>query len=464
MPLPADLLAAISSPGGGRVALVIGAGCSFEAPTGLPLSRTVSCEINRLLVQDGVLVDGDCADPDDLSLVTDAVFAKTHSQEDVVRRFLDRYDLKLATPNHGYRIAAALLYEGAISSVVTLNFDLALSTALGELGAGATVGVVEGPQDLPHQRTVNVYYLHRNANAADPELWVLRTATLETQWRDHWEGIIANRVLAAPVVVFAGLGTPVAVLVESTRLLRNALPGTTSLFHVDPGNREDSRFSVELEIDAAKYIQCGWGDLMDQLSRRVAIEQAAQVRAAVTHKVHDDGIQDEDVTGLLDRLQSLGLVKLGKLRSHWLLHNKPYCPVETDAPPIMADFLLALGMITRLSGTTAMIADDGIVEFLRDERIVGVYLIASGRGHRTRAGIEARIGQNRFEHQGRAAAPSGVLIGGTSDGWGASPTPPRDIVNGDDRGVDLVEGPMATPCIHIGELRGNQDLIRELVP
>ncbi|HSL69598.1 MAG TPA: hypothetical protein VK864_05110, partial [Longimicrobiales bacterium] len=53
-----------------------------------------------------------------------------------------------------------------------------------------------------------------NVNAADPELWVLRTATLATEWQGRWEPIIANRVLAAPVVVFAGLGTPVAVLID----------------------------------------------------------------------------------------------------------------------------------------------------------------------------------------------------------------------------------------------------------
>ena len=295
MPLPAELLEAVSSSGGGRVALVIGAGRSFEEPTGLPLSREVSREIHQMLVDDGILGHGDCVDPDDLSLVTDAVFTKTHSQRDVVDRFLARYDLKVASPNHGYKIAAALLCEGVVSTVVTLNFDLALSTALGELGAGRIVAIVERPEDLPYQRAINVYYLHRNANAADPESWVLRTASLTTEWRDHWEAIIAARALAAPVVVLAGLGTPVSVLVESTKLLRNALPGTTNLFQVDPGDHEHSRFAAELNIDAAKYIQSGWGDLMEQLSQRVSVEQVAVVRAAVTRKVNEDGIPNEDL-------------------------------------------------------------------------------------------------------------------------------------------------------------------------
>jgi len=56
-------------------------------------------------------------------------------------RCLDRYNLKLATPNEGYLIAAALLCEGVIATVVTLNFDLALSTAIGQLGGGKLVGI-----------------------------------------------------------------------------------------------------------------------------------------------------------------------------------------------------------------------------------------------------------------------------------------------------------------------------------
>src|SRR6185503_20965452 len=133
-PLPDELLQAISTPAGGRLALVLGAGCSVEAPTGIPVSRIVSLEIHRRLIDDGVLAEGDCANPEDLSCVADEVFAKRNSQRDVVERFLDRYDLKLATANEGYRIAAAMLLEGALSSIVTLNFDLGLSAALSEIG------------------------------------------------------------------------------------------------------------------------------------------------------------------------------------------------------------------------------------------------------------------------------------------------------------------------------------------
>src|SRR5438094_8329073 len=134
--VPSDLLRAISSAGGGKLALVVGAGCSVEVPTGVPVAGICSQEVHRRLVADGVLQDGDCADPADLSLVADVVFAKKNSQRDVVERFREQYDLKLAPPNRGYLLAAAMLCEGAVSSVVTLNFDLAISNALSELGVG----------------------------------------------------------------------------------------------------------------------------------------------------------------------------------------------------------------------------------------------------------------------------------------------------------------------------------------
>src|SRR5690242_18182891 len=142
MPLPPELLQAVSSPGGGKVALVLGAGCSVEPPTNIPVSGVCSTEIHRCLVADGILQNGECVDPADLSAVADAVFNKRNSQRDVVERLRDQFGLKLATPNDGYWIAAALLCEGVISSVVTLNYDLALSTALSELGADKIVGVV----------------------------------------------------------------------------------------------------------------------------------------------------------------------------------------------------------------------------------------------------------------------------------------------------------------------------------
>jgi len=462
MPLANELLQAISRPGGGAVGLILGAGCSVEPPTNIPVARRVSEEIHHSLVNDGVLQDGNCKNPADLSLLTDEVFARSepHSQQAVVERLLARYDLKAATANDGYLIAAALLCEGAVSSVVTLNFDLALTNAVAQLGANSVVGIIESPNDLPTQKVLNVYYLHRNANA-DPECWILRTAALKTEWKDQWEPIIAARILTAPVIVFAGLGTPIAVLLESSRLIRNALP-KTSIYQVDPANIGDSEFFQESGLDPSRYIQLGWGDFMDQLSQRLVAEHIHQLDQAMRTKIQE-GLQPEEFDNFLQQLRPLGLLKQGKLRSDWLIDKRPYLPVSADVTGLVADLCLAVTMMMRVSGTSVRFVEDGILEFQRDGRIVASYIIASGRGHRRTAAVEADVSNRRHLYKRHQRKPNGIILGGTSDGVGVASTPPADITFGD-VSTDNVVDQIGLPIYHITELRAEPHILRELLP
>lgn len=99
-------------------------------------------------------------------------------------RHLKDYGLKTASSNEGRKLTAAPLREGAIGSVPTLNFDLALSTAIADLGDGGVIGIIDRPEDLRQPNRFNLYYLHRNANEADLDLWVLRREVLEAAWKD----------------------------------------------------------------------------------------------------------------------------------------------------------------------------------------------------------------------------------------------------------------------------------------
>ncbi|NOT02175.1 MAG: hypothetical protein HOP29_16315 [Phycisphaerales bacterium] len=463
MPLPPEMLQAVTSPGGGKLSFVIGAGCSIEAPTSVPVAWVCSKEVHRRLVEDGVIKDGDCSDPCDLSLVADTVFSKTGSQKPVVGRFSEQYDLKLAAPNAGYLILAAMLCEGAISSVVTFNFDLAMTNALSHLGVGNSIGVVDSPDDLPRRKARNVYYLHRNVNASDPETWVLRSAALETEWKGHWQSIIAGSVLASPIVVFAGLGTPISVLVETTSLIRAALPAATKYFQVDPSEKEKSKVFVALKIDDAAYLQKPWCEFMEELSKRFVSECIALLDAAMHKKVRDDRLTAEDTTALLIRLSTLGLVSLGKARAQWLLHEKPYCPDDDTGRAQLADLFLAARLIARVAHADLQIADDGLVEFHRDGRVVAVYALVSGRGHRGKAAIEAQIELRRSQFRSRSVPPLGALVGGTSDSWAMQLSPPEDVVRGP-AAEDIVTGPTSLPLIHIGELRADMGRVAKVVP
>jgi hypothetical protein len=169
--VPAVVLAAVAHPGGGRLVLVLGAGCSYESPTDLPLSRPLAEEAHRRLVLDGVLAQGECNDPTDLSCVADAVYARRGRQRELVD-VLPRQQMRFAMPNEGSLIAAALMLEAVVSYLLVLNYDLSIPNALAQLGARDEVQVLRGPEDHDQLGLVNVIFLHRNVDA-DPESWVL---------------------------------------------------------------------------------------------------------------------------------------------------------------------------------------------------------------------------------------------------------------------------------------------------
>ena len=156
---------------------MLGAGCSHEEPTSLPPSGHLSEECHRQLVADGILDEDEVEDKSDLSAVAEAVVAKTQSQRELVDRFPpDAF--RYAKPNDGYVIMAALLLEGVLADALTLNFDFALRTALGELGAGARVSTVRGPEDHTRLGTRNLIYSHCDIDS-DPDSIILRTTELE---------------------------------------------------------------------------------------------------------------------------------------------------------------------------------------------------------------------------------------------------------------------------------------------
>src|SRR2546421_11865506 len=95
--VPGHLLQAVADRTG-RIAVVVGAGCSLEPPTSLELSSTYAVQVHEQLILDRVLDVGECTEPNDLSAVATAVWTKTRTQEPVVTR-LPRPRFRNAQPN-----------------------------------------------------------------------------------------------------------------------------------------------------------------------------------------------------------------------------------------------------------------------------------------------------------------------------------------------------------------------------
>lgn len=436
-PLPSELAHAITHAGGGRVVLVVGAGVSIEQPTGLPSGRTCAIEAHRRLVADGVLDDGACAHPDDLSLLADTVVQVSGSQAELVSR-LPREQFVGAQPNDGHLLAAALLRERAISAVLTLNFDLAFSNALVQVGAATDVAQVRGPEDQASLAMLNLVYLHRTANHP-PDEWILRSDALTAAWTDSWEQAIASRVLTTPVVVFAGLGSPAAVLTDTTRKLRTILASGVRVFQVDVIPYAESGFASDLGLSEGEFLQVGWVAFMKALASRFLKEQLEAVLQACAALATSNGWPSEDVSGLCGWLADRGLLDLGRARSRWMLEDTPYLPGWACDIDHLADVLLVVRLIERQTGSVARILPSGLVEFWIDDRLRWVVALASARGKWTWTALEPRVQRARGAWGDRDGQVRNVVVAGGLGPGLAEVTAPASIVAGD-RTDDIISG------------------------
>ena len=217
----------------------------MESPTNLKTARSLAADCHHQLVLNGVLEDGEVEDPSDLSGVAGAVFQKMESQQEVVLQFPPD-DFRVAQPNTGYLIMGALLLEGAIADVMTLNFDRAATSALAQLGARTDVTTLRGPKDHSQLGQRNLIYLHGDIDGDADDL-ILRSAQLD-DWRGRWQEVVATRVLASPVVVFVGVGTASSLLVETTSRIHGALNTGARAYITDPRPYEDSGLAEALDM------------------------------------------------------------------------------------------------------------------------------------------------------------------------------------------------------------------------
>jgi hypothetical protein len=441
------------------VVLMLGAGCSFEYPTSIPMARQCAETAHAALVIDGVLAEGDCANPSDLSAVADAVWRKSGRQGELVDR-LPLAKFRHSEPNAGYLFAAALLRERAIASIVTLNFDMTMSHGLAAVTSQAQVEELAGQMDHHRLSAANVIYLHRNVTC-DPEQWILRTESIEDGWRGGWEELIATAVLITPVTVFVGLGTPAAVLVDSVRRIRAVLNSQgVDTFQVDVAPYGESGFTDAAGIAEDHFIRIGWSDFMRELAQRVADEYLAavvDVSRAFSQREH---IKAEDLAVVSNRISQMGLVSLGALRARWLLHDEGYLPGRDARPEWIADALLGVALIERVVGAEARFAADGSVKFDRNDRTVAALIVGHGAGHLRWATLEALVRVDIARRFTGDSAPAWALLCGQV---GARPvTALPDSLLGEPNADDVVRGPSVLRFVGVDEMRANEGLAKQM--
>lgn len=436
--IPPDLLQAIAAAGGGQVALVIGAGCSVEAPTEIPLAGSLAHAVERRLVLDGVLVDGECANPWNLSQLTTIVWQKTGSQAGVVTRFpLDR--MRLAKPNLGYKLLVALMAEGAISHVLSLNFDLAVQHAASDLGIEIAI-IDQSGQAVPVRAAL--VHLHGSASGTSESL-VLREEVIDAAWRGRWEQIVAQQILGAPVVVFAGLGSAAPVLTATIDMIQAALGGNKTLYQADIGPYQSNGFAQQLGISEERYIQGGWSVFLVRLAERLSAAQVDALDENGTALLNENGVSQADqllFKSLVEGLRALPLLAVGKHRAFVRLEQrKLYRPHSVSDDELMSEPILKLAQLAEHHGFEASPTQGGTWLLKREGRHIGQVLLASGGGTRRIAALEprARIVCGHIEEHS-FAAPDLVVISGVAQ---SEPLGTHVDLIADADPSDLVDGP-----------------------
>lgn len=424
----------------------------------LPMSRQCSTDAHGELLADGLLLEGECADPSDLSVLADTVYEKYGKQKPLVER-LPRGRFRNAVPNEGCMLAAALLRERALDSVITLNFDRGMQTALAILGAGEEVAIIAGPEAHEDLAGANLIYLHRSVDA-DPEQWILRTAMLEEAWKGQWEEAVAARLLGVPVTVFAGLGTAAGVLVDAVGRLRAIFPGAQGLYLVDPGERSASEFAAALDLGEEAYLKLGWCEFVEELAKRLVVRFVTELVAGCEALVAQEEWEDPDPGDLCRRFCELSLLEFGRLRARWLLEPSPYSPHTPMQAPLLCDLLLAVGVIEQATDSTAEFHEDGIVAFRRGEDLVTTAIFASGRGSLSWEVMEAKAASDHFRSRRVIGRPRFAIFAGAREGR-PSPSAPEDLI-GEAMPENVADGEPDFESYSVSELRTDAAVIERM--
>ncbi len=442
--IPGELLHAIAAPGGGQVALVIGAGCSVEAPTSMPLAAELAHEACRQLVLDQILVEGQCADPWDLAALASMVWAVTQGQAELVKRF-PRDAMRQARPNLGYKLLAALMAENAIGHVLSLNFDFAVENAAIHLGH--TIPTIDAPgQPVPVRPAL--VYLHGSA-ASDPERLVLRTEMINEGWRNQWEQIVATQVLSAPRILFAGLGSAAPVLSATLAMIQGALGAEKTIYQADIGDLAGNTLAQQLNIPAERYIKGGWCEVLEKLGERVVADHVHALEVNGQANLVENAFSQADrdrFTGLSAKLTGVSLLALGKLRAFAQLdRNILYRVHSPQADAQIAEPMVKLAELGEALGLEPRPTAGGTWQLFKDGRPRAQVLLASGGGVLRLAAAEPRARELCAQITAEVSqGPDVILIGGLMPSQ--PPTAHIDIIaDGDPE--SLVDGLSDTPIV-----------------
>jgi hypothetical protein len=233
--------------------------------------------------------------------------------------------------------------------------------------------------------------------------------------------------------------------------VKAALSDAVTLVQVDIGARGDSAYALKLEIDSANFVSAPWCEFMQRIGERVAQAHARALNAAAQVLVADHGVDSEATDALLDRLAREGLLYLGKLRARWMLELQPYASAAEVSTANLADLLLAVAMLERLTRCDAHFVDDGLVELRREGMQPVVIAVGTGRGFASWLTAEDRLRRDQARHTATGLRPTFGLLAHVKARPQAIAAPENIVAEADS--ASIVTGPGVFPIFELEEMR-----------
>jgi hypothetical protein len=201
-----------------------------------------------------------------------------------------------------------------------------------------------------------------------------------------------------------------------------------------------------------------WIDFMRALSERVLLELRADLSSTCHALAQAEGWSEALIEDLCDRFEQMGLLGQGMLRARWLMSPAGYTNSNPENCGFLADLLLAIGEAESALDLRAELQQDGVVHFFKADRLVGVAMMASGRGIRRWAALEAEIRQAGWVAGARR--PAVAVVSGVSPP--AQLVPPASITT-DRASDDLIAGTIEIKMISVDEIRAEPSRLAELL-
>jgi hypothetical protein len=454
--VPAALRAAVSGPANGRIALVLGAGCSIDPPTSRKTAGDYAALAHRRLVAENIVAE-DCCDPRDLGGLADAVFDATGSQKDLVA--ILKPELVNAAPNDGHKIAAALLGEQIVGLILTLNFDRAIDSAVATMAHGSPVTIVHSVEDLSERTRFGVIYLHGDVEAREDE-WILRTAQINASWNDTWQQYVVVDLALTPNVVFAGLGSPTPVISETVLKVKGALPAGKKIYQVDKMDSARNLLAQKLEVAPDDYVISCWTGFMRALGDIVAREVLNKMSDRHPSFCVDNNHAVEDIDMVMAALPS-DILSLGKLRAAWFMERTEYKAFHNTNLDHLVDIVRALAMALEIVGAAECVLVEDGMEFRKDGRIIFRVFSCSGAGTAYWAKIEGEM-QSRVQKFRRSDKTSPVVFLVTAVEFDQATSVPENIVP--KRNTDEVTAsPRDFPYFSATMLKNNPKMLTDVM-